>query len=86
MATAAPPKHLVVVGGSAGAWPVLQLILANLPPNLDAALIVVIHRSPHVVSDIARVLNGFSPLTVVEPKEAEPLRAAHVYPRRRTAI
>jgi two-component system, chemotaxis family, protein-glutamate methylesterase/glutaminase len=73
------PPHLVVIGGSAGAWPVLQLILRNFPADLPAAVAVVIHRSPHAASDIARVLEGLTPLSVTEPAAEERLQAGRIY-------
>jgi two-component system chemotaxis response regulator CheB len=79
MASDGRPDHLVVIGGSAGAWPVLQTIIRNLPADFPAAITAVIHRSPHVSTDMAGVLNSITPLQVVEPKGPLPLRAGHLY-------
>jgi two-component system chemotaxis response regulator CheB len=73
------PPHLVVVGGSAGAWPVLQLIISRLPADFAAAMVVAIHRSAHVATRITPVLNNLTPLDVHEPNAAEPLRAGCIY-------
>jgi two-component system chemotaxis response regulator CheB len=77
--TESRPLHLVVIGGSAGAWSVLQLILRNLPADFPAAVAVVIHRSPHGAGNISQVLNGLTPLSVVEPTTEQPLRAGWIY-------
>jgi two-component system, chemotaxis family, protein-glutamate methylesterase/glutaminase len=79
MIDARRPPHLVVVGGSAGAWPVLQLIISRLPADFGAAVVAVVHRSAHVATGIAGILKKLTPLDVHEPKTAEPLRTGCIY-------
>jgi two-component system, chemotaxis family, protein-glutamate methylesterase/glutaminase len=79
MTSAPRPPHVVVVGGSAGAWPVLQLIISQLPAGFAAPVLVAIHRSAHVATRIAQVLTSLTPLGVREPKEPEPMRAGCIY-------
>jgi two-component system chemotaxis response regulator CheB len=45
-----PNRDLIVIGGSAGACRTLQELLLALPPDLPAAVIVVIHRAEGIES------------------------------------
>lgn len=40
-----PNRKIIVVGGSAGSGPAFRLILSAVPPNLRAAIFLVIHRT-----------------------------------------
>jgi two-component system chemotaxis response regulator CheB len=73
------PASVVVIGGSAGAWHPLRAILKNLASDLDAAVVIVIHRWPHAATGITSVMEGETPWVVREPTHAEPLRRGHAY-------
>lgn len=39
-------RNIIAIGGSAGSYEVLKEIVRSLPPDLSAAVFVVIHLSP----------------------------------------
>ena len=63
--------NLVVVGGSAGSIRVLQQLVGALPPDLDAALCVVVHVPPLAPSALPSVLNRVSPLAAHHAVDGE---------------
>ncbi len=69
---------LVAMGGSAGALEAARTILAELPPELDAAVVIVQHRARE--SDaLADVLQLSSRLPVAEAEDKDPVEPGHVY-------
>ncbi len=69
---------LVALGGSAGSLEAVRTILAGLPVELEAAVVVVQHRARE--SDaLAEVLQISSPLPVVEAEDKDPVEAGRVY-------
>lgn len=77
--TQTEPTHLVVIGGSAGAILPLEQILSELPENLPAAILIVVHLSSHERSELPRVLQRCTKLTVVGATNGAAVRAGHVY-------
>ena len=70
--------RVVAVGGSAGGMDAMRTILAALPPDLEAAVVVVQHRAPE--SDaLAEVLQHGSALPVAEAEDKDPLEPGRVY-------
>ncbi|HEX8361003.1 MAG TPA: chemotaxis protein CheB [Longimicrobium sp.] len=80
--TAAPtPSHalpLVVIAASAGGIQALRLILARLPADFSAALLVVQHLEPGRPSRLAEVLGYVCALPVAEAVGGEALVAGRV--------
>ncbi len=73
------PRDVVVIGGSAGAIEALVALLGKLPPDLPAAIGVVVHRPAAYVSRLAEVLDRHSTLRVAEPEDGAPLERGRVY-------
>jgi two-component system chemotaxis response regulator CheB len=59
-----PGHDLIVVGGSAGGIEALTALVAGLPPELPAAVCVVVHLRPFGVSRLAEVLQRATALPV----------------------
>lgn len=57
-------KRLVVIGGSAGAQPSLMTLLAGLPPQLPASVLVVVHVAEQAGSRLPEILGRAGPLPV----------------------
>jgi two-component system chemotaxis response regulator CheB len=72
-----PP--LVVIAASAGGIQALRLILAGLPADFPAAVLVVQHLEPGRPSRLAEVLGYVCPLPVAEAAGGEPLEAGRVF-------
>ncbi len=72
-----PP--LVVIAASAGGIQTLRTILAELPADLPAAVLVVQHLEPGRESRLAHVLGAVSSLPVAEAAGGEPLSPGRVW-------
>jgi two-component system chemotaxis response regulator CheB len=71
---------LVVVGASWGGPAAVQGLLAALPEELEAAVVVVQHRgATSLKGGLASFLSRASPLPVVEPEDKEPVEHGRVY-------
>lgn len=71
-------RDVIVLGASAGGIEVLIGLLAELPADLPAIMAVVVHRPPGR-SQLARVLQRRSPLTIVEASNRVKLIPGRVY-------
>ncbi len=68
-------QQLIVVGASAGGIEALSALVANLPPDLPAPVVIAQHLAPHRVSSLAEILTrrGQLPVrTVADREELEP--------------
>jgi two-component system chemotaxis response regulator CheB len=72
-------RDAIVVGASAGGIRALQGVLAGLPPELPASVLVVVHIPAHANSVLPTVLNGSSPLPTKFAEDGEPLKKGTVY-------
>lgn len=73
------PRHIVVIGASAGGIEALSKIVAGLPAEFPAAVAVVMHTSPHSPPILHDILARCGQLSVVSPSDMEPLRAGIIY-------
>lgn len=71
-------RKVIVIGGSAGGIQSLCRVLKDLPVELDAPVLGVIHTSQRSVS-LAQVLARCSQLEVVTPQNVMPLTGGRVY-------
>jgi two-component system chemotaxis response regulator CheB len=65
-------SRLVVIGGSAGALQALKVILAALPADFPAAILIVTHIGSHR-SILPDILQRFTPLPVRHATDGEPI-------------
>jgi two-component system chemotaxis response regulator CheB len=72
-------RRVVAFGASAGGLAALRVIMAALPADLPAALLIVLHLSPDFVSRIADILGRHTALRVKEAQQGDRLRAGWVY-------
>lgn len=70
---------VLVIGGSAGSLRVVMRFLPLLRPNLDIAIIVVLHRKKTGDELLTEILASKSVLPVKEAEEKEPLLPGTVY-------
>lgn len=71
--------QLVGIGASTGGTQALQAVLAGLPGDLAAAILVVQHMSQGFIEGLAEWLNNYSPLKVVVAKDNDLIRRGLVY-------
>src|SRR5438477_12195639 len=81
-------RKVVVVGGSAGAIEAFCEVLKDLPADMPAPVLAVIHIGEGE-SMLATVLQRCTKLEVLSPSASEPLKAGKVYiapPNRHLAL
>lgn len=72
-------ERVVVIGGSAGGLEMLTRLVRELPPDLPAAVLVVLHFPSGGVSRLAPILARSTPLPVTVPWDGEPLQPGRIY-------
>jgi two-component system chemotaxis response regulator CheB len=72
------PEHLVVIGGSAGAMSPLREVVAALPADFPAPVLVTLHLAAGARSVLPRLLDSAGPLTARHPRNGEELRAGTI--------
>jgi two-component system chemotaxis response regulator CheB len=72
-------RDLIVVGASAGGVQALQRLVADLPPELPASVLVVLHMMSSGTSVLDSILGRAGELPVTKAVDGEPLERGHVY-------
>ncbi|HEX4307347.1 MAG TPA: chemotaxis protein CheB [Solirubrobacterales bacterium] len=72
-------RDVVVVGASAGGVQTLQGLVAQLPPEFPASVLVVLHLMSSGTSVLHSILDRAGPLTATQARDGEPLERAHIY-------
>jgi two-component system chemotaxis response regulator CheB len=72
-------RRLIVIGASAGGVEALRAVAAGLPPDLPAAVVVVLHIPRGAPSALPGILSRAGPLSAVAAEQAAPLRPGIVY-------
>jgi len=71
-------RDIIVVGASAGGVDALSRLVAQLPANLNAAVLIVLHIGSGV-SHLADLLNRAGKLPAGQPADGEDILAGHIY-------
>jgi two-component system chemotaxis response regulator CheB len=72
-------RRLIVIGASAGGVEALRAVAAGLPPDLPAAVVVVLHIPRCAPSALPGILSRAGPLSAVAAEQAAPLRSGILY-------
>jgi two-component system chemotaxis response regulator CheB len=72
-------RDLIVIGGSAGGIEALKEIVARLPADFPAAVLVVLHTSGSWPGLLPKILGRATVLHVSHPADGTPMRAGHIY-------
>ncbi len=75
----AQPKFIVGIGGSAGALNAYKAVLNALPPDTGMAYVIISHMNPTAHSQLAKILQRHTKMSVTVASEAMPILANHVY-------
>jgi two-component system, chemotaxis family, protein-glutamate methylesterase/glutaminase len=72
-------RDIIVVGASLGGFDALPQLVAALPEDLRAAVLIVMHMEPSGSSWLAQRLDRVSPLPAAAAVDNEELRAGRIY-------
>ena len=72
-------RNIIVIGASAGGFEAIQQLIAQLPPDLDAALFIVWHMAPTVRGIMPQVLSKLTSIPVAHAVEHEPIQMNRIY-------
>ncbi|MDQ1469438.1 MAG: two-component system, chemotaxis family, protein-glutamate methylesterase/glutaminase [Bryobacterales bacterium] len=73
-------KHdLIVVGASSGGVEALSALASTLPPDLPAAIMVVLHIPPWSRSELPKILSRCGPLPARSAQHDELIQPGHIY-------
>jgi two-component system CheB/CheR fusion protein len=75
----AVPQWVVGVGASAGGLEAFSELLQNLPTNTGMAFVLVQHLDPRHESILPDLLQGWTPMPVIQVHDQIPVEADHVY-------
>jgi two-component system, chemotaxis family, protein-glutamate methylesterase/glutaminase len=73
-----PSTYIVAIGGSAGAFRAVEIILQSLPVDVPAAICIALHLQPSGDSWLPQRLARYTSLPILAPND-EPLKSGHVY-------
>jgi two-component system chemotaxis response regulator CheB len=71
--------RVVVIGASAGGVAALEPLVAGLPADFPAAVLIVLHMAATQKSLLAGILSRAGPLRAAPAMDGAPLRAGHIY-------
>jgi two-component system chemotaxis response regulator CheB len=70
---------IIVIGASAGGVEALQALVRDLPPDLPAAVFVVVHVAPTSPGLLPGILSAAGPLPALSPEDGAPIELGHIY-------
>ncbi len=70
---------IIAIGGSTGALEVLKQIFADLPADLPAAVLIVVHIASDGQDRLAEILDSVSPMTVKTAAEGDIIENGRAY-------
>jgi two-component system, chemotaxis family, protein-glutamate methylesterase/glutaminase len=72
-------RNIIVIGASSGGFAVLQRLVADLPPDLPAALFVVWHMPPDSLGLLSQVLQRADTLPAADAIDGEAIVPGRIY-------
>ncbi len=74
-----PGHDIIVVGVSAGGVEALVKLAGQLPTDLPASILIVLHIPPQYPSLLPDILSRSGPLAATHPVDAEEIQCGHIY-------
>jgi two-component system, chemotaxis family, protein-glutamate methylesterase/glutaminase len=72
-------RAIIVIGTSGGGVKALSTIVEQLPKDLNAAIFIVLHISPHQRSNLPEILTRAGNLNTQHPRDGEPIEHGKIY-------
>jgi two-component system chemotaxis response regulator CheB len=72
-------RDIIVVGASAGGIDAISQLVRGLPPDLDAAVLIVLHMAPTFPRVLAQRLAQIGPLPAADAVDGETIRPNRIY-------
>src|SRR3954471_9410890 len=72
-------RDIIVIGASAGAVPALQRLVAALPGDLPAAILIAVHIWPRTESFLPEILTRAGPLRAQAGVHGAPIVPGRIY-------
>jgi two-component system chemotaxis response regulator CheB len=72
-------RDIIVIGASAGGVQTLTALVAGLPHNLEASLLIVMHISASRPSALPQILSRAGPLPALHPAEGTVIEQGKIY-------
>jgi len=76
---ASAPRHIIVIGASAGGVEALTRLVRDLAPDMGAALFVTLHFPPDSTSALARILNRAGKLSAAHAADGQQIEEGKIY-------
>jgi|ERR1051326_1171385 two-component system chemotaxis response regulator CheB len=73
------PRHIIVIGASAGGVEALTKLVRDLPSDIHAAIFVTIHFPPDATSALARILRRSGSLNAVHAVDGQAIAERMIY-------
>ena len=73
------PENIIVVGASAGGFEAIKALVAGLPKDLPAAVLIVWHMSPDVRGVLPQVLNRLDGMGAAHGFDGEKMEEGRIY-------
>lgn len=74
-----PPRHVILIGGSAGGVEALTRLVADLTSDMPAAICVTIHFPAGGMSALPRILQRAGSIPAVHATDKQPLEEGRIY-------
>jgi len=72
-------RNIVVVGASAGAFDAIKQLVAGLPADFSAAVLLVRHMAPEGPGLLPEILSAAGPLPAIQAVDGDALRPGYIY-------
>jgi two-component system, chemotaxis family, protein-glutamate methylesterase/glutaminase len=72
-------RDIVVIGASAGGIQALSALVAGLPRNFPASVLIVVHIPPYAVSRLPEILSRSGPLLATHAQQGEVIEPGRIY-------
>lgn len=71
--------HIIAIGASSGGLDVLRKLMSQLPADLPAAILVVLHTAPNSPGMLGQILDTASPLPAANAEDGMPIENGRIY-------